>query len=120
MKRAAIAIAVLLSLGLLVSTASSGPATNWNKERTEAATKTYGLVRAQLDGGLARPEQVYVWSLRWCESEGCSGKPADAHLDRMKQLEAKVADMFKAGLANQADVAGAAYYRADAELRAKK
>jgi hypothetical protein len=120
MKRAAITIAVLLSLGLLVGTASSGPAIDWNKERTDAAAKAYAFTRAQLDGGLARPEQVYVWSLRWCESEGCSGKAADAHLDRMKQLEAKVSELFKGGLASQAEVAGAAYYQSDARLRAKK
>jgi hypothetical protein len=114
---------VVLSLCLAVASAAfvrsarSGPApTNWDKARADAAQKAYTVHRAQLDSGLSRPEQVYLWSTRWADAEGAKAAAVDAHLDRMKSLEQAIDKAVKAGVMSSVELTAASFYRAEAEL----
>ncbi len=68
-------------------------------------------------------EHPYVWSVRWLNVErALSKKPADritaaeAHLDRMKKLEAIAQNLAKAGAALGFHATAAEYYRLEAEI----
>lgn len=116
---AIVSIVSAVSLSVAVRAARSGPTVTLEKARADAAAKAYALHAAQLKSGTGKPESVYQWSLRWMQSEGSGAQAADAHLDRMKKLEAEVSTMAGMGTASPADVAAAAYYRADAEILAR-
>jgi len=112
-----VSLCLAIASAALVRSARSGPApTNWEKARSDAAQKAYTQYRAQLDSGLSKPEQVYLWSTRWADAEGAKAAAVDAHLDRMKQLELAIEKSVKAGIANAADLTAANYFRAEAEL----
>ena len=116
-KYVVLSLCLAVSLAAYVRSARSGPApTNWEKTRSDAVQKAYTLHRAQLDSGLSKPEQVYLWSARWVDAEGAKAAAVDAHLDRMKSLELAVDKQVKAGLLSAADASAATYYRAEAEL----
>ncbi|MGZ6090605.1 MAG: hypothetical protein ACXWUG_01215, partial [Polyangiales bacterium] len=83
----------------------------------DAASKAYTLYEVQYKSGLATAEQVYQWSRRWCEAEGCATKPVlEAHFLRMKSLETLVGTKLNAGMANGGDKAAAEFYRVEADL----
>jgi hypothetical protein len=119
MRRKYVVLSLCMSVAaaVFVRSARSGPApTNWEKARSDSAQKAYTLYRAQLDSGLSKPEQVYLWSMRWADAEGAKVAAVDAHLDRMKSLEGAVDKAVKAGLMYSADLSAASFYRAEAEL----
>lgn len=114
---------VLLGVAGWAGTARSGgaPATSTTaleKARSEAAAKAYDLHEKLYSAGTGSLEDVYLWSRRWCEAEGGpkNAAAADVHYKRMVVLDAVVKVKANMGAATQADVAAAAFYRAEAEL----
>jgi hypothetical protein len=93
------------------------------KAQRDAAQKAYKACAALYDNGTAiDAEKCYLWSRRWLEAErqlagdGDTYRAAVAeHLDRMKKLEEAARQLFEAGRGSALDVAGAAFYRAEAE-----
>jgi multidrug resistance efflux pump len=72
---------------------------------------------------LAKPEEVAIWSLRWLSAQReMSGKKEDqitalgAHLKRMNELERRVTEMNKNGLASGLEVSAVEFHRMEAEL----
>jgi multidrug resistance efflux pump len=72
---------------------------------------------------LARPEDVATWSVRWLNAQReMSDKKEDymaaleAHLKRMKELQQRVAEMTKNGLASSLDISAVEFHRTEAEL----
>jgi hypothetical protein len=102
------------------------------KEKLEAASEAYRLQMQMFkQGGNFNLDRLYSWSLRWLEAAREVDPKADpvpllqAHLDRVRELEAMVEAHFKAGMATRADILTATYYRLDAQIlleqaRAKK
>jgi hypothetical protein len=102
------------------------------KAQLEAASKAYEEARraasqtrrvGDLLLPLARPEEVYSWSVRWLNAQrDLSDKKEEqiaaleAHLQRMKELQQDVTRMQKAGLLTSLEVPAAEFRRAEAEL----
>jgi hypothetical protein len=89
----------------------------------EAARKTCHAVAAEYLDGKATVEQVNAWSRRWMTAErDTSKKPQDqyaaleAHIGRLKQLEAAAQSQFEKKRAPASDASAAEYHRLDAEL----
>jgi len=73
--------------------------------------------------GKADADKVYLWSRRWMEAQrdqgGKKADPATAikdHLARMKVLRRFALERYKAGQTTPADVLGADFYIAEAEV----
>jgi uncharacterized protein (TIGR03067 family) len=102
------------------------------KTRLEAAQKAYDAAMESLqqtrrtDGVLApvsNPEEVYTWSVRrLCAQRDMSGNTEDQiaalqnHLNRMKELQQRVAKLHEGGLISAMGPPSAAWYVAEAEL----
>ena len=97
------------------------------KAKLDAVRRVHQLkaeMRKRGEAGVAEvPEQDYVWSRRLLEAERDAGgkmhddhDALDAHLDRMKQLEALVKQSHRVGEASALHVAAAEYYRLEAEF----
>jgi hypothetical protein len=96
------------------------------KARVEAARNVYEgmLERARIDARFALdPEKLYLWSRRWMEAEQAvaaekAGRVAalQAHLARMKKLEANFEERRKNGTAPAYEVPQARFYRLEAEM----
>lgn len=114
------ALAFALVAAFLMGRAWSGPSTSQLAvARIDKASKAYAAHEALQKSGRASPETVYAWSVRWFEAQGGpkgNATAADDHLKRMQDLESAVKTQFQSGLVTAADVAGVAYYRAEAEL----
>ena len=94
--------------------------------RAAAAAKAYRLYSAAEQAGqVAGIELVYTWSRRWMEEEKAAADKkgqraaAEAHRDRMRDLEARTQRRVQAGLATPGDAAAAEYYRLEAEAWAE-
>ena len=75
-----------------------------------------------LQSGTANLERAYTWSRRWMEADQeFSDKTEDkiaaaqAHVDRMRKIEAYVRAQAELQSATAADVAATIYYRLEAE-----
>jgi hypothetical protein len=120
---AALLLTVLL-VGPLAAGADPAPAPSpLAKQRRDAARKTYETVWANYRDGRVPGEMVYRWSRRWLRAEHeVSDKPADriaaceAHLARMRRLEALVQRVQRSGQTTVDEVSGAEYYRVQAEI----
>jgi hypothetical protein len=109
--------AFLVAAAAFLPSAGSNP--RLVQARLDAAAKVYPAVRARYDTGAGDLDAVYTWSTRWFEAEravGGGAAAAQAHLQRMKALEAAVAARVQSGNATSADALAAGYYRAEAEV----
>jgi RND family efflux transporter MFP subunit len=102
------------------------------KARLEAAGKAYevalqSLQQTKKTGALiillAKPEEVYTWSIRWLNAQReASGNKDDrvaaleAHVKRMKDLQQRVTEMVRSGLLSALDASAVGFYRAEADL----
>jgi hypothetical protein len=94
------------------------------QERVDSAGLAYTGAEAAWERGTGTLDEVYVWSVRWLDAlrerdaadKSTLGADADAHLARMKTLEANVAKRVSAGLEPTSDQSAAAFYRAEAQL----
>jgi hypothetical protein len=93
--------------------------------RLEAIRQVYRLKETMRKAGQSGidPDQDYLWSRRLLEAErDARGKKHDeqatleSHLDRMKQLESQVKQMYRAGESSAVHVAASEYYRLEAEF----
>jgi outer membrane protein TolC len=89
----------------------------------KAAQTAYEATVKAFRAGRSDAEKVYVWSRRWLEAQHqVADKKAartaglKAHRDRMKDLRQAALTRYRAGQAPFAEVAGADYYLAEAEL----
>jgi hypothetical protein len=87
-----------------------------------AARKAYEAHWKALPTGLSDPEKVYLWSRRVLEAQrALSPKKADrvaaaeAHLERMRDLQKATVQRYKAGRNSFAEVAGTDFYLAEAQ-----
>jgi hypothetical protein len=131
--------AILLTLALALATLSpqlagadsvanpdglDTPQSRLSDARIGAAHHAFDLARDRWQRSAGRPDDVYLWSHRVLESELDrepkaridSDKAYKDHLTRMQGLEAAVTALHNKGLVTDADVAAAAYYRAEAEF----
>jgi hypothetical protein len=105
--------------------AGQGEAAANAKARLEAARKVYEAYLDRYKRGEPQPlnaELLYRWSRRWLEAQqelatkkGEKVAAAEAHLTRMRRFEEYLRGMHKSGVAATFDVAGAEFYRLDAE-----
>lgn len=95
---------------------AAAPAHDPAADRVAAAQATYEAASGRYQAGATTLEEAAQWSLRWAEASAPKGWPA--HLDRMKKLEEAALARYQSGTASRFDVTAAAYWRADAELRA--
>ncbi len=116
-RKAFLAASLVLASVLSLHRAWSGPPAAAVQARTDAAAKAYTHNEALFKTGRTTVETVYLWSKRWADAKG-GNAAAGEHLKRMTDLEAKVAAQVQSGMATQADVAAAAYYKAEAEILA--
>jgi hypothetical protein len=110
--------AVLLAVGLTTSYVAAGGSAK-DQARATAASGAYAAFEARFKSGAGTADGVYVWSVRWLDSEKKTKTPltaAQAHLARMRTLQANVKAAVAAGTASTADQSGAAYYVAEAEV----
>jgi len=93
-------------------------------EMVEAAQQAYEghLRRSAVEPEKISLEHIYQWSWRWQEAQrAASGNQAarieacQAHLERMKTLEARWKKMFEQRFVARYEVSAATYYRAEAE-----
>jgi hypothetical protein len=125
--RTVMAGGVLACLMTLTSGAcrSDEPGIENAKARMEAARKTFQAIleRRNFDVSAAWDgEKLYRWSRRWMEGEQAvridkTGRiaSAEAHLQRMKELEALVKRIRKAGMLSLEDVSAQEFFRLEAE-----
>jgi len=108
------ALAAGLSTSLL---AASGTARE--QARETAASSAYAAYEAQLQVGTTTTDSVYLWSVRWQESEKKTKtalSAAQSHLTRMRALQKAVKAKVAAGTVGAADDNACAYYVAEAEV----
>ena len=93
------------------------------KARLDAARQAYeGYWRRLRSDRGGDPEKCYSWSRRWMEAQQALGagkaaeQAAQAHLERMKELEKLLAALARTGQGTQADADAAQYYRVEAEI----
>jgi hypothetical protein len=102
------------------------------KARAEAAQKTHGtalksLTETKRAGDLlilvGKPEDVYVWSVRWLNAQrDLASKKEEQlaaledHLRRMQDLKQRVENLAKAGMVLFTEVNAVEFYRVEAEL----
>ena len=92
--------------------------------RLGAAQDAYALAEALYrQQGKGEPEAIYRWSHRWLTAQqalaGTKAErtaAAEAHLDRMKRLEAAAKALVKVGMTSPLDERAARYYVAEAEV----
>jgi hypothetical protein len=89
----------------------------------DVAERAFLLYREQYSIGRAKPEDLYVWSRRWMQAAQAASNmrehklaAAQAHLSRMGALEHEIVDRNEAGVAPQAEVLAAEFYRLEAEI----
>lgn len=113
-----------LWVGPLVGAAEPEPLlSRLARQRRDAARKTYETMWTNYREGRAAGELLYRWSRRWLDAERqIHDKPAEqvaaleAHLDRMRRLEALVQRVQRSGQTTVDEVSAAEYYRAEAEI----
>jgi hypothetical protein len=115
--RTTLALLAVLSVAAPVAAQGASPAA----ARIAAASRAFGAARSGFQAGTTQLDEVYVWSIRWLESERASSPsraPAAtrAHLDRMLALQADVRSRVAAGLATPAAEAACEYYVAEARV----
>ena len=111
-------VALVLGAGLTFSLIATGGATK-EQARLTAASGAYTAFEARLKAGSGTAESVYVWSVRWHDSEKKNRTAllaAQSHLTRMRSLQTTVKANVAAGTMSSADEKGAAYYVAEAEV----
>lgn len=109
---------------VVLAAATNADTAELAKTKVATAKAGYeGTVAVRRTGGRADPEQVYLWSRRWMEAErDVSDKPADRvaaienHKTRMKELHKFTLVEYQAGKVTHAQVLGADFYAAEAEL----
>ncbi len=129
---------ILALLALTLGLAATAPAargderTDNARARADAARRVYeslwnpssqkGIGDKTLQSGVSNLDRAYVWSHRWMEAaEEAADKTADkiaavqAHLDRMRKVEAYVKAQRERQSATDADMAAQEYYRLEAE-----
>lgn len=116
MLRFASVLAILLALG--AAPASPGHAQSADA-RVTAAHRAYDLARAASESGTGTVEDVYLWSVRWLNSERITAPERAnaalvAHLQRMTTLEIEVRARVATGMAPASAEAACAYYVAEA------
>jgi outer membrane protein TolC len=91
--------------------------------KVEAARTAYKATMTAFREGRSDSEKVYLWSRRWLEAQrDASPKLAEraaaieAHRQRMKDLRKMAEQNYKRGQAPIADVLGADFYIAEADL----
>jgi hypothetical protein len=96
------------------------------KARADAAREAYEAGKKEYMLGVpgAPLSELPQWSGRWltaqlalCATRDDRVAAFQAHLDRMKDLEAVAKKMVEQGLGTRKDVAGATYFRLDAEVK---
>ncbi len=111
-------VALVLGAGLTFSLVATGGSTK-EQARLTAASGAYTAFETRLKSGNATAEVLYVWSVRWYESEKKNRTAllaAQSHLARMRGLQTTVKANVAAGTMSAADEKGAAYYVAEAEV----
>jgi hypothetical protein len=111
---AAFGLAAVLSTSLR---AASGSARD--QARETAASAAFSGFEAQYKVGKTTADAVYLWSVRWLESEKKTKtalSAAQSHLTRMRSLQTAVKANVATGLATSAEEKAAAYYVAEAEV----
>ena len=117
--------AVALALSLVGFSRADDLADN-AKARAAAAGKEYGMAWKRMEElkAITGPDidGLYLWSHRWMEAEQeVSDKKEDksaaaqAHLERMKKLEARVKELWATGASSTLDPEAAKFYRLEAE-----
>lgn len=116
-------LAVLLCL-IAASRVVADNSTPLARGRADAALKAVHEAELAYKTGRADAERVYLWSVRWCETQRDSKgnlpqAAAQEHLKRMQELEAHVKARVASGSASSGDLSPAEYYRIEAELWAQ-
>ncbi|MFO0763187.1 MAG: hypothetical protein U0359_42510 [Byssovorax sp.] len=109
--------ALLLSAALGTSLVFAGNNPR-DQAREAAASAAYAAYEAQYANGTVTLDTVYLWSVRWMDSEKktkAALPAAQAHLARMRALQASVKSRANVGLASGADGKASVYYTAEAE-----
>ncbi len=119
------ALTLCLTLCLSGGAAPADETTENAKARLEAAQKVYEgiLAKRQVDPAEKTDfERLYLWSHRWMEAQaevggpdGTKVKSAEAHLERVKKLEALVKGLVEHGHISKFEVAAAEFRRLEAE-----
>ena len=93
------------------------------KAKLDCATRACQAVAQEFLEGKAKTEQVNMWSRRWmaAQREVTSKKAdqvaaAEAHVNRLQQLEKAAKDKYDAKHGPLSDVYSAEYHRLDAEI----
>lgn len=111
--RATLVLVVMLALPL----ASTAPARAQQASSTSAlAHQLYDRAPAGLDAGSTRPSEVYDWSVRWMRADldAHVANAAQAHVERMRALQASVHTRVAAGILASSDELACQYYVAEA------
>lgn len=113
---------MLAALGLVAALSTSigaAGASSREQARTAAASSAHAAYAALLKTGTVTADTVYLWSVRWLESEKKTKtalSAAQGHLARMRSLATEVKGRVAGGLATSAEEKAAAYYVAEAEV----
>lgn len=111
MKLFAFSALVVLALGGVAQAQDSSPAS-----RAALAHEVYDTALAELSAGVSRSSDAYDWSVRWMRAdlEARTPSAAQAHLDRMTALLARVRAGVASGTLRTADQMACQYYVAEA------
>jgi hypothetical protein len=123
-----VVVTTLFLAGVLASRSAGQPAKTEPPSaasRLAAAERVCRMLHDQATGapGHLVVEHTYVWSMRWMQAQRDVDAAADgdrfaaleAHLKRMRDFRARVAELHKQDLTSKFDVASTEYYVAEAE-----
>ena len=106
----------VLALAFALALALASPTAAQDDSRGALAHQLYDRAVAGLSAGTTTPSQVYEWSVRWMRADldARVANAVQAHVERMRALEASVRSRVAAGVLGSADGLACRYYVAEA------
>lgn len=117
-----VSLSVVTGIVFAVDAGDAKSRNDADKQLADVALKTYQQVldRYPIDPDHRRLEEIYVWSKRAMDAEPGNKEAANAHLERMVDLEKFAIGLKEAKQIAHWEVTAATFYRAEAEILAAK
>lgn len=117
-------LTLVIALVVAAPVPTSKVPANLLQAQADAAKQAYEMALTRFQAGNTDVEVIYRWSRRWLEAQRELGqaeadkviKAAEAHLERMQQLEKVAKGGFEAGGWSVFDYQSAKYYAAEAAV----
>lgn len=120
LRRTLTPMGMLLALAVVGAAAAQDPQ-DPAEERERLARLAYIEAETAVDSGLAQPELVYLWSVRWLDAKrerAAAEEPValQEHLERMKGLRGKTDALIASGMLPTTVGTAVGFYVAEGEV----